>query len=103
MVLDDRADSFLRMIRRAQRGRLKIYLGYSAGVGKTYQMLLEGHRLKDEGIDVVSDSSRPTDASKRRNLLRGLKSSRGSARSTVESPWKKWMWMRSLPASPRWF
>jgi len=53
MVLDDRADTFLRMIRRAQRGRLKIYLGYSAGVGKTYQMLLEGHRLKDGGIDVV--------------------------------------------------
>jgi two-component system sensor histidine kinase KdpD len=41
------------MIRRAQRGRLKIYLGYGAGVGKTYQMLLEGHRLKAEGIDVV--------------------------------------------------
>ena len=53
MVLDDRADTFLRMIRRAQRGRLKIYLGYSAGVGKTFQMLLEGHRIKEEGIDVV--------------------------------------------------
>lgn len=49
----NRPDSFLRMIRRAQRGRLKIYLGYGAGVGKTYQMLLEGHRLKAEGIDVV--------------------------------------------------
>jgi two-component system sensor histidine kinase KdpD len=41
------------MIRRARRGRFKIYLGYGAGVGKTYQMLLEGHRLKAEGIDVV--------------------------------------------------
>jgi len=50
---EDRADAFLRMIRRSQRGRLKVYLGYSAGVGKTYQMLLEGHRLKNEGIDVV--------------------------------------------------
>jgi len=50
---DDRADAFLRMIRRSQRGRLKIYLGYSAGVGKTYQMLQEGHRLRSEGIDVV--------------------------------------------------
>ena len=49
----NRADSFLRMIRRAQRGHLKIYLGYGAGVGKTYQMLLEGQRLKSEGIDVV--------------------------------------------------
>jgi two-component system sensor histidine kinase KdpD len=49
----DRADSFLRLIRRSQRGRLKIYLGYAAGVGKTYQMLLEAHRLKGDGIDVV--------------------------------------------------
>ncbi|MDD3471405.1 MAG: PTS sugar transporter subunit IIA [Syntrophaceae bacterium] len=49
----DRTDSFLRLIRRANRGRLKIFLGYGAGVGKTYQMLLEGHRLKAEGIDVA--------------------------------------------------
>jgi len=49
----DRADAFLRMIRRAQRGRLKVYLGYAAGVGKTWQMLQEAHRLRQEGIDVV--------------------------------------------------
>jgi two-component system sensor histidine kinase KdpD len=52
-MAEDRADAFLRLIRRSQRGRLKVYLGYSAGVGKTYQMLLEGHRLKNEGIDVA--------------------------------------------------
>jgi len=52
-MVEDRANTFLRMIRRSQCGRLKVYLGYSAGVGKTYQMLQEGHRLKDEGIDVV--------------------------------------------------
>ncbi|KAB2834392.1 MAG: PTS sugar transporter subunit IIA, partial [Candidatus Dadabacteria bacterium] len=49
----NRADSFLRMIRRSQRGKLKIYIGYSAGVGKTYEMLLEGRRLKKDGIDVA--------------------------------------------------
>ena len=52
-LVGDKPGSFLRMIRRARRGRFKIYLGYGAGVGKTYQMLLEGHRLKAEGIDVV--------------------------------------------------
>jgi two-component system, OmpR family, sensor histidine kinase KdpD len=52
-VAEDRADTFLRMIQRSRRGRLKVYLGYAAGVGKTYQMLREGHRLKTEGIDVV--------------------------------------------------
>jgi len=50
---ETRADSFLRLIRRSQRGRLKIYLGYCAGVGKTYQMLQEAHRLRQSGIDAV--------------------------------------------------
>ncbi len=50
---EDRAANFLQMIRRSQRGRLKIYLGYGPGVGKTYLMLQEGHRLKADGIDVV--------------------------------------------------
>jgi two-component system sensor histidine kinase KdpD len=54
MRAQERADDFLRLIRRSRRGRLKIYLGYGAGVGKTYQMLREGHRLKGEGIDVVA-------------------------------------------------
>jgi two-component system sensor histidine kinase KdpD len=53
MPTENRADSFLRMIRRSQRGHLKVYLGYAAGVGKTYRMLQEAHQLKDEGIDVV--------------------------------------------------
>ena len=52
-MAEDKTSSFLRLIRHAQRGKLKIYLGYCAGVGKTYQMLLEGQRLKKEGIDVV--------------------------------------------------
>jgi two-component system sensor histidine kinase KdpD len=50
---DDKALSFLQLIRHAKRGKLKVYLGYGAGVGKTCQMLLEGHRLKEEGIDVA--------------------------------------------------
>ena len=50
---EDRATVFLNMIRRSQRGRLKVFLGYGPGVGKTYQMLTEAHRLKKEGIDVV--------------------------------------------------
>lgn len=52
-MVENRADNFLLMIRRSQRGRLKIYLGYAAGVGKTWQMLKEAHRLSSEGIDVV--------------------------------------------------
>jgi two-component system, OmpR family, sensor histidine kinase KdpD len=50
---EDKALSFLQLIRRSQRGKLKVYLGYGPGVGKTWQMLQEGHRLREEGIDVV--------------------------------------------------
>ena len=35
------------------RGRLKVYLGYAAGVGKTYQMLADAHELLKKGVDVV--------------------------------------------------
>lgn len=52
-MAQDRTDDFLQMIRLSRRGRLKVYLGYAAGVGKTYAMLQEAHRLKAEGIDVV--------------------------------------------------
>src|SRR5664280_242372 len=36
-----------------QRGHLKIFLGYAAGVGKTYAMLEAAHQRKREGVDVV--------------------------------------------------
>jgi two-component system sensor histidine kinase KdpD len=36
-----------------RRGKHKIFIGMSPGVGKTYRMLDEAHRLKAEGIDVV--------------------------------------------------
>ncbi|MCX6036490.1 MAG: sensor histidine kinase KdpD [Chloroflexi bacterium] len=36
-----------------KRGRLKIFLGYAAGVGKTYAMLQAAHQRKNEGVDVV--------------------------------------------------
>jgi two-component system sensor histidine kinase KdpD len=46
-------EHFLNLIRQQQRGRLKVYLGFAAGVGKTYEMLQEGQRLKQQGVDVV--------------------------------------------------
>ena len=35
------------------RGRLKVFIGMAAGVGKTYRMLLEGHAEQEAGRDVV--------------------------------------------------
>jgi two-component system sensor histidine kinase KdpD len=48
-----RPEHFLSLIRGQQRGRLKVYLGFAPGVGKTYEMLQEGHRLKQQNVDVV--------------------------------------------------
>jgi two-component system sensor histidine kinase KdpD len=46
-------EDFLHLIQKQSRGKLKVYLGSSAGVGKTYSMLQEGNRLKQRGVDVV--------------------------------------------------
>lgn len=50
---DRRAADFLELVERGKRGRLKIYLGFAAGVGKTFRMLEEAHSLKRRGVDVV--------------------------------------------------
>ncbi|MGO9452166.1 MAG: histidine kinase [Candidatus Binataceae bacterium] len=46
-------ESFLDLEPQSQRGRLKIYIGPAAGVGKTYRMLEEAHELRNKGTDVV--------------------------------------------------
>ena len=50
-------DALLRELQQAehtaQRGKLKIFFGASAGVGKTYAMLLAAHDAQRSGIDVV--------------------------------------------------
>ena len=55
MAIDDRPspEALLARAGREGRGRLKIFMGYAAGVGKTYQMLKEAHELKQQGVDVV--------------------------------------------------
>lgn len=44
---------FLELVKRQERGKLKLYIGSAAGVGKTYRMLNEAHELRRRGIDVV--------------------------------------------------
>ncbi len=46
------AEQFLELIRKSRRGKFKIYIGMSAGVGKTYRMLQEARALLKSGIDV---------------------------------------------------
>jgi two-component system sensor histidine kinase KdpD len=46
------AQDFLDLIKRSRRGKFKVYIGMSAGVGKSYRMLQEAHSLLKNGIDV---------------------------------------------------
>jgi len=48
-----RPEDFLELLKRDRRGRLKMYIGFAAGVGKTYRMLEEAHALKQRGVDAV--------------------------------------------------
>src|SRR5271170_4870979 len=50
--LRPRPEDFLTLLERGKRGRLKLYIGFAAGVGKTYRMLEEAHDLLARGIDV---------------------------------------------------
>ncbi len=49
---ENNADQFLKLIRQSRRGKFKIYIGMSAGVGKTFRMLQESHTLLKNGVDV---------------------------------------------------
>src|ERR1019366_2788678 len=72
LTSENRAESFLQIIRRAERGRLKIYLGYSPGVGKTYQMLQEAHRLLADGANLVVGIAETHGRPDTAKLLEGL-------------------------------
>ncbi|NTU88077.1 MAG: PTS sugar transporter subunit IIA, partial [Chlorobiaceae bacterium] len=69
---NNRPDSFLRLIQRSRRGKLKIYLGYSAGVGKTFQMLQEAGRMKENDIDVAAGIVETHGRKETEALLSGL-------------------------------
>ena len=58
-------DGFAELIERKRQGSLKVYLGYAAGVGKTYAMLQEGLRLKQQHVDVVIGYLEPTTVPRR--------------------------------------
>jgi two-component system sensor histidine kinase KdpD len=69
-----RAEDFLELVERARRGRLKVYLGYAAGVGKTYRMLEEAHALRKRGVDVVVGLVEPHGRAETSALVAGLES-----------------------------
>ncbi len=57
---------------RKNRGKLKIFFGYAAGVGKTYAMLQSAHTAMEEGMDVVAGYIEPHARPETMALLNGL-------------------------------
>ncbi|MEG1241813.1 MAG: sensor histidine kinase KdpD [Oscillospiraceae bacterium] len=57
---------------RQNRGHLKIFFGYAAGVGKTYAMLKAAHAAKRRGVDVVAGYIEPHARPQTKQLLNGL-------------------------------
>lgn len=57
---------------KKKRGRLKIFFGFAAGVGKTYSMLEAAHAAKEKGIDVVAGYIEPHARPQTTALLEGL-------------------------------
>lgn len=47
------ADALLARLKEKERARLRIYIGAAPGVGKSYAMLQEAHRLRERGVDIV--------------------------------------------------
>ncbi len=58
--------------KQRERGRLKIFFGYAAGVGKTYAMLEAAHQRSAEGVDVVVGYVETHKRIETENMLRGL-------------------------------
>jgi len=67
-----RPEDFLELVERSKRGRLKLYIGFAAGVGKTYRMLEEAHVLKKRGVDVVLGFIETHGRSETAALIEGL-------------------------------
>lgn len=65
-------EDFLHLIKNEKRGKLKVYLGSAAGVGKTFAMLTEGHLLKKNGIDVTIGYLEPHDRAETIAKAQGL-------------------------------
>jgi two-component system sensor histidine kinase KdpD len=63
---------FLDLIRESRRGKFKIYIGMSAGVGKTFRMLQEAHTLMRNGIDVKIGYIETHNRKETHELLEGL-------------------------------
>jgi two-component system sensor histidine kinase KdpD len=75
MEEENRSDSvrkFLDLVKKSRRGKFKVYIGMSAGVGKTYRMLQEAHALLKNGIDIQIGYIETHNRAETHELLAGI-------------------------------
>ncbi len=86
---------------RAARGRLRVFLGMAAGVGKTYRMLLEGHAEQEAGRDVVIGLLETHGRADTAAARRGPRDRPAPARDLPRQPSsRRWTCRRSSRARP---
>ncbi|MCR8558870.1 sensor protein KdpD [Mucilaginibacter sp. BJC16-A38] len=68
----DPVKTFIELVKHSRRGKFKIYIGMSAGVGKTYRMLQEAHALQRNGIDIQIGYIETHNRAETHALLAGL-------------------------------
>jgi len=69
---EDNVQHFLDLIQKSRKGKFKVYIGMSAGVGKTYRMLQEAHSLLKNGIDIKIGYIETHNRKETHDLLEGL-------------------------------
>src|SRR5580692_1400502 len=69
---DQNVQHFLELIRQSRRGKFKVYIGMSAGVGKTFRMLQEAQTLMRNGVDVKIGYIETHNRQETHDLLDGL-------------------------------
>lgn len=72
MEKEHNAQHFLDLIQKSRKGKFKIYIGMSAGVGKTFRMLQEAHSLLRNGIDIKIGYIETHNRKETHELLEGL-------------------------------
>lgn len=63
---------FLDLVKRSRRGKFKVYIGMSAGTGKTYRMLQEAHALLKNGVQLQIGYIETHNRAETRELLDGI-------------------------------
>jgi len=69
---DNSVKTFIELVKKSRRGKLKIYIGMSAGVGKSYRMLQEAHALQRNGINIQIGYIETHNRAETHALLAGL-------------------------------